>query len=610
MQKPDMHRLKRNSLWPCLHAESFMTHLWSQSDHRNWLQAFDHHHEEATSCCPSTLTENASSASAVWPTVCLQEGKRAFPCWHPLKSIPGWTPRRDRIWVWCHDSAVHLSRQDDRDSVINSGRCNHAEAGKVHQGRLAWTWVKCSTWRKTLLSFPWQACDWKWRHPERTKGSVAQIFAVDIHRHLTQGPHECGPHHTACQRWSLLAKDATRHQECCFSAFCMQQLQSPSPEATPHQSPRPWPSLGNCWSRHFWLEPPPVPGHSCFLLWLVRDGFTAWQLLKDNDLQDEAPVFDSWHSREDADRQWQAVRQPWIWAVCQGMEICTHYKQPILCTVKRLGWKRCQASKTAGGEMQKRWVWCSVGSPEPAEHTKRWHGFSSPVSALQMHPHHSPTSMKLLKPKPLSTSRVSTQLKKVRQQQKQYHNKSARHQRPLKPNEVVRMQTDKGFQRLAVVKSSRDRPRSYIVTSDGADYVRNRRHLLPVSEPRPQNSQQDSYATSLQHPSVGDGTPTTEDQKQQTVPLPFMATCPSPPSTLEQTCGYSAWLSTAFTCTTMFLGVWPDVSYTRAYCSSMPGATKLSACSDTLWASCQTRSKILDLVPTHKHAHIHSHSQT
>ena len=74
----------------------------------------------------------------------------------------------------------------------------------------------------------------------------------------------------------LLAKDATRHRECCFSVFCMQQLQSPSPEATPHQSPRPWPSLGNCWSRHFWLEQPPVPGHGGFLLWLVWGGFTAW----------------------------------------------------------------------------------------------------------------------------------------------------------------------------------------------------------------------------------------------------------------------------------------------------------------------------------------------
>ena len=155
-----------------------------------------------------------------------------------------------------------------------------------------------------------------------------------------------------------------------------------------------------------------------------------------------------------------------------------------------------------------------------------------------------PTSMKLQKLKPLSTSRVSTQLKKVHQQQKQYHNKSARHQQPLKPNEVVRMLTDKGFQRLAVVKSTRDSPRSYIVTSDGADYivtsdgadyVRNRRHLLPVSEPRPYNSQQDSYATGLQQPPVGDGAPTTEDQKQQTVPLPSTAASPSPPSTPQQT---------------------------------------------------------------------------
>ena len=85
-----------------------------------------------------------------------------------------------------------------------------------------------------------------------------------------------------------------------------------------------------------------------------------------------------------------------------------------------------------------------------------------------------------------------------------------------------------------MVKSTRDSPRSYIVTSDGADYVRNRRHLLPVIEPRPQNSQQDSYATGMQHPPVGDGAPTTEGQKQQTVPVPSMAACPSPPSTPQQ----------------------------------------------------------------------------
>ena len=56
---------------------------------------------------------------------------------------------------------------------------------------------------------------------------------------LQQGPHGCGPHQTACQRCGLLTKDATRHRESCFSVFCMQQLQRPSPEATPHQSPRP-----------------------------------------------------------------------------------------------------------------------------------------------------------------------------------------------------------------------------------------------------------------------------------------------------------------------------------------------------------------------------------
>ena len=170
----------------CMQKVSWL-HPWSQSDYRNWSQAFDHHREEATSCCSSTLTENASSPSAVWPTVCPQEGKKAFPCWHPLKNIPGWTPRRDSIWLWRHDSAVHLSRQDDRASARNSGRCNHAEVGEVHQGRLAWTWAKCSTWRKTRLSLTRRARDWKWRHPERTKGSGAQIFAVDIHHHLAHG---------------------------------------------------------------------------------------------------------------------------------------------------------------------------------------------------------------------------------------------------------------------------------------------------------------------------------------------------------------------------------------------------------------------------------------
>ena len=97
-----------------------------------------------------------------------------------------------------------------------------------------------------------------------------------------------------------------------------------------------------------------------------------------------------------------------------------------------------------------------------------------------------PTSTKLLQPKPLNTAKVQGQLIVARQQNKRYHDKTSRKQKPLIPNQVVRMQSSKGFQKLAVVKSQRATPRSYVVTSDGTDYVRNRRHLLPVNEPRPQ----------------------------------------------------------------------------------------------------------------------------
>ena len=59
------------------------------------------------------------------------------------------------------------------------------------------------------------------------------------------------------------------------------------------------------------------------------------------------------------------------------------------------------------------------------------------------------------------------------------------------------------------------------------------------------------------HPSAT-GAPTTEGQKQQTASrvhgcLSFAALYTA--TTQQPTCGYSAWLFTAFTCTTMFLGV-------------------------------------------------------
>lgn len=153
-----------------------------------------------------------------------------------------------------------------------------------------------------------------------------------------------------------------------------------------------------------------------------------------------------------------------------------------------------------------------------------------------------PTSTKLLKPKSLNTTQVSKQLKAARQQQKRYHDKSARNQRPLKPNETVRMQTDKGFQKLAVVKSTRKSPRSYLVTSDGADYVRNRRHLRPVNEPRPQWNTQPQYAHSGVQSQIAHSEQQTEVQPTAAVYLPFPAKpqCRTPPTPLPHANPYAA----------------------------------------------------------------------
>lgn len=136
-----------------------------------------------------------------------------------------------------------------------------------------------------------------------------------------------------------------------------------------------------------------------------------------------------------------------------------------------------------------------------------------------------PTATKLLRPKTVNTAKVTQELKKARQQQKKSHDKSARDLRPLKDGEVIRMQTDKGFQRLATVKAHRDAPRSYVVTTNNTDYIRNRRHLIPVNEPRPRDSQ-------LSHsPTHGSGSQTCGEQYTPAVTSHNQtATQPLPPA--------------------------------------------------------------------------------
>ena len=145
-----------------------------------------------------------------------------------------------------------------------------------------------------------------------------------------------------------------------------------------------------------------------------------------------------------------------------------------------------------------------------------------------------PTSTKLLKPKSLSTANVRKQLQTARQKQKKCYDKNTRQQRPLKHNEVTRMQSDKGFKKLAVVKSTRDTPRSYVVTSDGTDYVRNRQHLLPVNEPRPHwNALDFNVPSSVQQQPVID-LPSHPNQSQPAAVQPQTAGNTLPPATPQR----------------------------------------------------------------------------
>lgn len=52
----------------------------------------------------------------------------------------------------------------------------------------------------------------------------------------------------------------------------------------------------------------------------------------------------------------------------------------------------------------------------------------------------------------------------------------------LKESDVVRMTTDEGFQKKAIVEKSLSESRSYLVNSNGRLYGRNQNHLLKTYE--------------------------------------------------------------------------------------------------------------------------------
>ena len=84
-------------------------------------------------------------------------------------------------------------------------------------------------------------------------------------------------------------------------------------------------------------------------------------------------------------------------------------------------------------------------------------------------------------------------IRKKRQQQKMYYDKSAKILRTLKENQVIRIQTTKGYDKLGMVKQIAKEPRPYIVESDGKECRRNRRHLLAVPESIVKEEQEDEF---------------------------------------------------------------------------------------------------------------------
>ena len=94
----------------------------------------------------------------------------------------------------------------------------------------------------------------------------------------------------------------------------------------------------------------------------------------------------------------------------------------------------------------------------------------------------------MLKPAARTPTSIKAHLTKKRRTQKHYYDKTSKPLRPLEPDQVMRLQTQRGHDKVGVVKRRCDEPLSYVVDYEGKEYRRNRRHILPVMEPKPPKS--------------------------------------------------------------------------------------------------------------------------
>ncbi len=116
-----------------------------------------------------------------------------------------------------------------------------------------------------------------------------------------------------------------------------------------------------------------------------------------------------------------------------------------------------------------------------------------PSSAQRLFSRQTRTFLPVTKPmlQPVIHTDVKENITKQRKRGKDYYDRNAHQLLALKPGQTVRMQTARGFDRLANVNSPAEQPNSYVVTSQGTKYIRNRRNLLHVSESPPADLEDD-----------------------------------------------------------------------------------------------------------------------
>lgn len=101
-----------------------------------------------------------------------------------------------------------------------------------------------------------------------------------------------------------------------------------------------------------------------------------------------------------------------------------------------------------------------------------------------------------LRPKVFSEAKQNLMARQSKQ--KYFYDRNASFKQPsLEPNDVIRLRED-GIWKPATVVTKHDTPRSFnIVTPDGRHLRRNRRQLMPTSEPPPEVAYQDDITESI-----------------------------------------------------------------------------------------------------------------